>query len=61
MPLTALAVISRVLVASSSSGDGSEPSILAEALLLLAPLTLPLAPGIGPKGGACGCCASRTV
>lgn len=64
MPLTALAVISRVLAASNSSGDGSWLSVLAKpllVLLLLAPLALPLAPGIPAKGGAGGCCDSRTV
>lgn len=61
MPLTALAVISRVLAASNSSGDGSALSTLDETLLLLAPATLPLAPGIGPKGGPGGCCDSKTV
>lgn len=60
IPLTALAVISLVLAASSSSGDGSALSIFAE-VLLLAPLALPLAPGIAPNGGAGGCCDSSTV
>lgn len=61
MPLTALAVISRVREASNSSGAGSGLSVFAPEMLLLDPVGLALAPSIAPKGAAGGCCDSKTV